>query len=102
MNIDRLSAAQIEAGLKTLQNWEFNANESCLTKEWQFKNFKTAIAMLNKVSDLAEKQNHHPEMRSAFKRISVKLWTHDVQGLTYKDFDLAQAIDSMVTQEFSV
>jgi pterin-4a-carbinolamine dehydratase len=32
----------------------------------------------------------------------VKLWTHDVQGLTHKDFDLAQAIDSMVAQEFSV
>jgi 4a-hydroxytetrahydrobiopterin dehydratase len=102
MSIDQLNAAQIEAGLKTLQNWEYDATVSCLTKEWQFKNFKTAIAMLNRVSDLAESQNHHPEMLSAYKRICVKLWTHDVQGLTHKDFDLAQAIDSMVAQEFSV
>ena len=102
MHIDRLNSAQILAALKTLAHWEFNETDTCLTKAWQFQDFKTAIAMLVRVSDLAESQNHHPEMVSAYTRISIKLWTHDVQGLSHKDFDLAKAIDHMVAQEFSV
>ena len=56
--------------------------------------------MLVKVSELAESHDHHPEMVSAYTRVRVTLWTHDAQGLTSKDFDLAQAIDQLVAQEF--
>jgi 4a-hydroxytetrahydrobiopterin dehydratase len=56
--------------------------------------------MLVKVSELAEIQNHHPEITSAYTRIRIKLWTHDANGLTNKDFELAQAIDKLVAQEF--
>jgi 4a-hydroxytetrahydrobiopterin dehydratase len=53
------------------------------------------------VSDLAESQNHHPEILSRYTRVLLKLTTHDAQGLTRKDFALAQAIDKLVAQDFA-
>lgn len=56
--------------------------------------------MLVKVSELAEQHNHHPEMVSVYTTVRIKLWTHDVQGLSTKDFELAQAIENLVAQAF--
>jgi 4a-hydroxytetrahydrobiopterin dehydratase len=95
-----LNVSQVEARLKSLHQWAFNASDSSIAKEWRFESYKKAIEMLVKVSELAESHNHHPEMVSAYTRIRVKLWTHDAQGLTSKDFELAQAIDQLVAQEF--
>ncbi len=101
MGIERLNPFDIETQLKSLDHWELNVFEHCIVKTWRFQNFKTAIAMLVKVSELAESQNHHPEMVSAYTQIRIKLWTHDAGGLTSKDFALARAIDGLVAQEFS-
>ena len=100
MSIDRLNATQVEACMTSLSQWTCNYSDSNIFKEWRFDNFKTAIAMLVKVSELAEIQNHHPEITSAYTRIRIKLWTHDAKGLTNKDFELAEAIDKLVAQEF--
>jgi 4a-hydroxytetrahydrobiopterin dehydratase len=100
MTLERLELDQIEACMKNLNQWQHVASESCITKEWRFANFKTAIAMLVKVSELADRHNHHPEMVSAYTALRIKLWTHDVQGLSTKDFELAQAIDNLVAQAF--
>jgi 4a-hydroxytetrahydrobiopterin dehydratase len=61
-----------------------------------------AIAFLVKVSELAEIQNHHPEILSTYTCLRIKLWTHDAQGLTHKDFELAEAIDRLFAQQFSI
>ena len=100
MSIDRLNATQVEACMTSLSQWTCNHSDSNIFKEWRFDNFKTAIAMLVSVSELAESHNHHPEMVSAYTLVRIKLWTHDVQGLTGKDFELAKAIDKLVAQEF--
>jgi 4a-hydroxytetrahydrobiopterin dehydratase len=100
MTLERLDPDQIEACMKNLHQWQHAVSESCITKEWRFANFKTAIAMLVKVSELAEQHNHHPEMVSVYTTVRIKLWTHDVQGLSTKDFELAQAIDNLVAQAF--
>ncbi len=100
MTLERLDPEQIEACMNNLNQWQHAVSESCITKEWRFVNFKTAIAMLVKVSELAEQHNHHPEMVSAYTTVRIKLWTHDVQGLSTKDFELAQAIDNLVAQAF--
>jgi len=97
---ERLNQAQIEEGMKSLNQWTCNLSDASISKAWRFESYKTAIAMLVKVSELAEHQNHHPEMTSAYTRVCIKLWTHDANGLTSKDFELAQAIDQLVEQEF--
>jgi len=97
---ERLNPSQVEACFKSLHEWTLNDLESSIAKEWRFDSYKKAIEMLVKVSELAESHNHHPEMVSAYTRIRITLWTHDAQGLTSKDFELAQAIDQLVAQEF--
>ncbi|MFM1949083.1 MAG: putative pterin-4-alpha-carbinolamine dehydratase [Pseudomonadota bacterium] len=102
MTIDKLSEEAIKAGMNRLHQWDYNAVESCIAKEWRFKDFKMAIAFLVKVSELAEIQNHHPEILSTYTCLRIKLWTHDAQGLTHKDFELAEAIDCLFAQQFSI
>ena len=97
---ERLNPTQVEACLRSLNQWTLNVSESSIAKEWRFESYKKAIEMMVKVSELAESHDHHPEMVSAYTRVRVTLWTHDAQGLTSKDFDLAQAIDQLVAQEF--
>jgi 4a-hydroxytetrahydrobiopterin dehydratase len=97
---ERLNQAEIQARMKSIPQWSCNFSNASISNEWQFVTYKTAIAMLVKVSELAEIQNHHPEITSAYTLIRIKLWTHDAQGLTNKDFELAEAIDKMVAQEF--
>jgi 4a-hydroxytetrahydrobiopterin dehydratase len=53
------------------------------------------------VADIAEHQNHHPEFLSVYRKMRVRLSTHDASGLTQKDFDLAAAIDSLIASQFS-
>jgi 4a-hydroxytetrahydrobiopterin dehydratase len=98
---DKLKPDQIAVAMRSLNQWSYNPLDSSIVKEWQFESFKTAIAMLVKVSDLAESQNHHPEILSRYTRVLLKLTTHDAQGLTRKDFALAQAIDKLVAQDFA-
>ncbi len=100
MSNERFSQAQIEVSMQSLHHWTCNFADASISKEWRFDSYKTAIAMLVKVSELAEHQNHHPEMTSVYTRVRIKLWTHDANGLTRKDFDLAEAIDKLVEQEF--
>ena len=97
---ERLNPSQVEACLQSLNQWTLNVSESSIAKEWRFESYKKAIEMMVKVSELAESHDHHPEMVSAYTRIRVTLWTHDAHGLTSKDYDLAQAIDPLVAQEF--
>ena len=61
----------------------------------QFSDFETAITFINKVAKLAIKQNHHPKIINEYNRVLLELITHDADGLTAKDFELAQAIDSL-------
>ena len=100
MHHDRLNQAQIEARMKSIPEWTCDFSDASISNEWQFETYKTAIAMLVRVSELAESHNHHPEMVSAYTLVRIKLWTHDAQGLTGKDFELAKAIDKLVAQEF--
>jgi 4a-hydroxytetrahydrobiopterin dehydratase len=100
MSHERLHQAEIQARMKSIPQWTCDLSHASISNTWQFETYKTAIAMLVKVSELAEIQNHHPEITSAYTRIQIKLWTHDAKGLTNKDFELAEAIDKLVAQEF--
>jgi len=100
MSYERLNQTEIKARMKSIPQWTCDFSDASISNEWKFKTYKTAISMLVKVSELAEIQNHHPEITSAYTRIRIKLWTHDAKGLTNKDFELAEAIDKLVAQEF--
>jgi 4a-hydroxytetrahydrobiopterin dehydratase len=62
-------------------------------KEFTFKNFTEALAFVNRVGDVAEEQNHHPDLYLAWGKVRVEIWTHKINGLTESDFIFAAKAD---------
>lgn len=70
-------------------------DEHHLEKEYAFKDFKDALAFVNKVGALAEAEGHHPDLYLSWGKVKILLWTHKINGLTESDFILAAKCDSL-------
>lgn len=70
-------------------------NEHHLEKAFKFPDFRTALDFTNKIGELAERQNHHPDIELAWGKVKLTLWTHTINGLTESDFIFAAKIDAM-------
>ncbi|WP_339918736.1 4a-hydroxytetrahydrobiopterin dehydratase [uncultured Flavobacterium sp.] len=79
--------------LKDLKDWKYN--DSGIEKKFVFKNFSQALAFIVQVGIIAEKQGHHPELFNVYNKVDIRLSTHDADGLTDKDFNLAKAIEQL-------
>lgn len=85
----RLEGAELAALHRRLGNqWELTESGH-LQKSFEFPNFATALAFVNRVGALAEAQNHHPDLQLRWGQVVVEIWTHSVDGLTEGDFILA-------------
>jgi 4a-hydroxytetrahydrobiopterin dehydratase len=89
----KYSNIDIQAAMKTLNNWILY--EDKIKKQFQFKDFSEALAFILRIGVLAEKQNHHPELHNVYNKVTIALTTHDVRGLSDKDFLLARSIDAI-------
>ncbi|TPE45521.1 4a-hydroxytetrahydrobiopterin dehydratase [Pontibacter mangrovi] len=67
-----------------------------LTRSLTFKDFKQALAFINKVGEVAEELNHHPWWSNVYNKVEIELTTHDAGNtVTEKDFKLARRIDEI-------
>jgi 4a-hydroxytetrahydrobiopterin dehydratase len=66
-----------------------------LHRELRFADFVEAMKFVNRVADLAEAAQHHPDLTIQYNRVTITLWTHDTGGLTDKDYSLAAAIEKI-------
>jgi 4a-hydroxytetrahydrobiopterin dehydratase len=66
-----------------------------LEKEFGFPDFRSALAMVNRIGELAEAEGHHPDLALAWGKVGVTLWTHKIDGLSESDFVLAAKIDRL-------
>ena len=88
-----LKGAQLEDLQDKLKNdWKI-INEHHLEKEYSFKNFKEALDFTVKVGELAENQDHHPDIFLTWGKDKVTIWTHKIDGLTESDFIFAAKTD---------
>lgn len=69
-------------------NWQV-IDERHLEKEFSFKDFQSALDFINKVGELAEQADHHPELSFTWGRATVRIWTHSIGGLSEADFIFA-------------
>lgn len=74
--------------------WQI-VNEHHIVRTLKFPDFKSALAFVNRVGELAEQQGHHPDVLLAWGKVEITLWTHAVNGLTESDFILAAKIDEL-------
>jgi 4a-hydroxytetrahydrobiopterin dehydratase len=91
MSDSLLSSTEISAQLATTPLWQIVNGE--LTRTLEFTDFRAALAFVNKVGELAEAADHHPDIDIRYNKVRLALVTHSAGGLTKKDFDLAARID---------
>ena len=84
----------VRTALAELDGWELGTD--AIRRELQFDGFREAIAFINRVADLADAADHHPELTNVYATVTVVLTSHDAGGVTAKDLDLARAIDDVV------
>ncbi len=72
--------------------WE-NVDSKKIRREFTFRNFREAMAFVNKVAELAESEGHHPDIHVFYNKVTLELWTHAVGGLSENDFILAAKIE---------
>jgi len=97
-NIPAFDKSEIHKFLKKVDGWNVKSNKDesfYLTKEFTFKNFKESLDLVNKISRLAEEENHHPDVSFGWGYCRVKIFTHAIKGLAESDFILAAKIDKI-------
>ena len=67
-----------------------------IVRSYKFPDFKSALAFVNRVGEIAEEQGHHPDILLGWGKVEITLWTHAVDGLTESDFILAAKIDQLL------
>ena len=86
-----MTEEQIQNELKSRTEWsEMNG---AIQRTFQFKDFVSAVEFVNKVADLAEAADHHPDILIRYNKVTLTLSTHDAGGVTEKDFALAAQAD---------
>jgi 4a-hydroxytetrahydrobiopterin dehydratase len=88
-----LTIREIKNQIKLLPNWKYQ--KGFLQRSFEFSSFKKAINFLNEVAYIAEAKDHHPMLLNNFNILEIKLSTHDVNGISQKDFDLALDIEKL-------
>jgi 4a-hydroxytetrahydrobiopterin dehydratase len=88
-----LAVPVIRKRLAELHGW--TVSRGALRCEFVFEGFKEALQFVNRVGDLAEAADHHPDIDIRYSRVRLALSTHDAGGITEKDFALAAAIDRL-------
>lgn len=87
----RLSPDEIENMLGQTPGWELGENS--IEKTFKLPNFVTAMEFANRITPIAEQENHHPDLRISWGKVRVELSTHSVGGLSTNDFILAAKIN---------
>ena len=65
-----------------------------ITRTYHFDDFGGALAFVARVGEVAEREQHHPDIDIRYNQVTLSMWTHDAGGLTERDFRLASAIDA--------
>jgi 4a-hydroxytetrahydrobiopterin dehydratase len=88
-----LNDDEIATQLKQLDGWQ--ADSGKLTRKYQFSNFAGSLAFVNRVGEIAEAADHHPDITFGWGYAEISTTTHDRGGVTDVDFALARKIDEL-------
>lgn len=94
----KVNDEEAQALLKDLDGWQIVEKKGIpqLLKTYDFNNFVEAITFTNKVGEIAEEEGHHPALLTEWGRVTVRWWSHKIQGLHKNDFILAAKTDTAI------
>ena len=93
--VERLTGDERRAALASLSGWRTAEDRDAIVRDFRFDDFVAAWGFMSRVALLAEKADHHPEWSNVYNRVTIALTTHDCDGLSHRDIDLARAIDAL-------
>lgn len=93
MTVEKLKDQEIEQALEKLPGWSLKNQK--LHRELKFPDFAHAFGFMATAAPLIEKRDHHPEWSNVYSRVTIDLTTHDSGGITKKDVELAQVLESI-------
>ena len=89
----RLSDEEIDRRLQDLDGWERSGE--AIRKRYEGDDFASSVALVNRLTPVAEEMNHHPDLEVSWNKVTVTISTHSEGGLTENDFELARRIDEV-------
>ena len=95
MALQKMSALEIAQQLTSLQLWHLDAKLGSITREFKLADFVSAFEFMKQIAIAAVSHNHHPEWCNVYNKVTITWTTHDVQGLSMKDIELAHQCDAI-------
>ena len=92
--MSKLSEQDIEKQMLRFPDWDYY--DDAIHAEFEFDNFKDCFSAMSRIAFECEAQNHHPKWTNVYNTLTISLSTHSENGVTLKDFNLADAIESIV------
>ena len=96
MQVSRLNVEARDAAMQQLPQWTYDPDAKGIRRNLRFGDFAEAFGFMTRVAILAEKADHHPEWFNVYNRVEILLTTHDADGLSQRDVDLAIKIDAIM------
>ncbi|EAR01875.1 4a-hydroxytetrahydrobiopterin dehydratase [Maribacter sp. HTCC2170] len=93
----KLSEVEIGLQLEILEGWEYV--DGAIETTFEFKDFKEAFSIMTRIAFECEAQNHHPDWSNVYNTLNIRLNTHEAEGVTMKDFELAQTIEALIESD---
>jgi len=94
-----LLISEIDAQLKSLDGWTYDAPSKAIRKQFTFKGFPEAVAFVTRLVPDAESADHHPDITINYRRVTLSWSTHDEGGLTVKDIDGARMAERRAREQ---
>ena len=91
-----MSAEQAKEYAKVLEGWQLSPDGKAISKTYVMKGFAEAVQLINRICDVAEAEDHHPDLHlTGYRKLMIELSTHAIKGLSENDFILASKIESL-------
>ena len=91
----KLTESERGDALASVSDWSLVDGRDAITRTFRFKDFNAAFGFMSRAALKAEKMDHHPEWFNVYNKVDVLLATHDANGVTEKDVELARLMDAV-------
>jgi 4a-hydroxytetrahydrobiopterin dehydratase len=92
--MDTLSEEQVASALQGLDDWALQ--DGAVTRTFRFHDFVHAVDFVDRLAEVAEEWEHHPDIDIRYNKVTLRLSTHSAGGITQRDVDLAEALQRLV------
>jgi 4a-hydroxytetrahydrobiopterin dehydratase len=94
--VPALSPAQVADYLRAVPHWHLTPDGKHIRREWRVRDFLTALDFFQRIGQVAETEDHHPDLHlTGYRNVVIELSTHALGGLSENDFILAARIDQL-------